>query len=60
MKSGRRKAGIPFNAIPSDANGVMGAAPTSTPPVDNTLTDKEKRDGWQLLFDGQRINGWHN
>lgn len=26
----------------------------------NTLTDAEKAAGWQLLFDGQDFNGWHN
>jgi hypothetical protein len=26
----------------------------------NTLTDAEKADGWQLLFDGKDFNGWHN
>ena len=25
----------------------------------NTLTGKEKSDNWQLLFDGQTLNGWH-
>jgi cytochrome c len=49
-----------LNAIPADANGLVSAAPTVVPPVDNTLTDKEKRDGWQLLFDGKSISGWHN
>src|ERR1700761_7480710 len=24
----------------------------------NSLTDKEKADGWKLLFDGKTTNGW--
>ncbi|CAN5269011.1 DUF1080 domain-containing protein [soil metagenome] len=26
--------------------------------VDNTLTDKEKKEGWQLLFNGQDLTNW--
>ncbi|HBK87452.1 MAG TPA: DUF1080 domain-containing protein [Cytophagales bacterium] len=26
----------------------------------NTLTDKEKKEGWKLLFDGSSLKGWHN
>ena len=27
-------------------------------PIDNQLTEKEKKDGWQLLFDGKTMDGW--
>ena len=27
-------------------------------PIDNQLTQREKKDGWQLLFDGETMNGW--
>jgi len=26
----------------------------------NTLTDKEKQEGWQLLFNGKDLKGWHS
>ncbi len=26
----------------------------------NTLTPQEKQDGWQLLFDGTNLDGWHS
>ena len=48
-----------LNAIPADDNEVVGTVPSMTEPVDNTLTEKEKSQGWQLLFDGRNITGWH-
>jgi hypothetical protein len=30
-----------------------------TPLADNTLTEAEKAEGWQLLFDGKSTDGWY-
>ena len=30
----------------------------SNPNQNNQLTDQEKREGWELLFDGKKIEGW--
>ena len=37
----------------------VAAAPLGAADAVNTLTDKEKADGWKLLFDGQTTKGWH-
>ena len=38
--------------------GFSQANTMNTP--DNTLSKKEKNNGWQLLFDGQSTKGWHS
>jgi hypothetical protein len=37
---------------------VLAISPKSFSQKANTLTSKEKRDGWQLLFDGTSTQGW--
>ncbi|MFN2457431.1 MAG: DUF1080 domain-containing protein [Chitinophagaceae bacterium] len=40
--------------------GCSTAKNTSMNTETNILTEEERRDGWQLLFDGQTPNGWHS
>ena len=35
---------------------VLFAAPVGA--ADNELTEKERADGWVLLFDGKSLDGW--
>lgn len=41
------------------ANGLLLSA-IAKGQQENTLTQQETTDGWQLLFDGKDLNGWHS
>lgn len=47
-----------MNQIPDNQAGTKTTAPA--PLANNTLTDTEKAAGWELLFDGKSLRGWHN
>ncbi|MFL5240639.1 MAG: DUF1080 domain-containing protein [Gemmataceae bacterium] len=38
---------------------IMGCARAADDSALNTLTEKERTDGWKLLFDGKTTKGWH-
>jgi hypothetical protein len=42
---------------PKDATALYAEIDKTATP--NALTDKEKKNGWQLLFDGKTTTGWH-
>jgi hypothetical protein len=46
-------SGAEVQAQQKEANAKQQASPAA-----NTLTAKEKKDGWKLLFDGQTTTGW--
>ena len=39
--------------------GVSAVGAISAAETPNTLTSKERAEGWKLLFDGRTLQGWH-
>jgi cytochrome c len=49
-----------MNQVPANLPGEKTTAPAPVVLTDNTLSEAEKAAGWQLLFDGKSMTGWHN
>ncbi len=47
-----------MNHIPQGQPGFKSSAPPVI--AVNTLTEREKEEGWKLLFDGKTLEGWRN
>jgi hypothetical protein len=50
---------ISCNDSGKSGTGETGDTSTTKTMSMNTLTDEQKAEGWQLLFDGQSTKGWH-
>src|SRR5208282_254763 len=46
--------------VASASCSVLLVLPSGAQDSNNTLTDAEKAEGWQLLFNGKDASGWHN
>ncbi|PIE48781.1 MAG: glycosyl hydrolase [Flavobacteriales bacterium] len=46
------------NATKVDSTATEKTALSDEPPAVNTLSEKEKEEGWILLFDGKTTDGW--
>jgi hypothetical protein len=47
-------------AAPDSTAPATTAASAAPAQANNTLSDAEKAEGWQLLFNGTNFDGWHN
>ncbi len=45
---------------PERPNGNLTPAQSSAVPPINSLSDKEKSEGWRMLFTGNDFSGWHS
>lgn len=51
-------AGAANSEPPTDGDALAGGGSEAEEPPVNTLTERERAAGWELLFDGESLAGW--